>query len=194
MNKKGMFNESLKKDARGLLSLYEASFHGLEGETIVDEAWNFASKHLKDLNLDEVPANLARHVSHAIDMSIHWRPNRLGARWFMHMYEKQQDKIPSLLQLAKLDFNIVQSIHKKEVSNLARWWVELGVNKMTFCRDRLVEHYFWCCSMVFEPQYTAFREMTMKLTCMVTLIDDVYDVYGTLEELEVLTDFIVRFV
>jgi len=125
MNKKDTFNESLKKDVRGLLSLYEASFHGLEGETIVDESCNFASKHLKDLNLDEVPANLASHVSHEIDMWIHWRPNRLGARWFMHMYEKQQDKIPSLLRLAKLDFNIVQSIHKKEVSNLARYTLAL---------------------------------------------------------------------
>lgn len=48
--------------------------------------------------------------------------------------------------------------------------------------------------MVFEPQYTAYREMTTKLTCMATLIDDVYDVYGTLEELELLTDYIVRFV
>ncbi|KAF7849930.1 hypothetical protein BT93_L0113 [Corymbia citriodora subsp. variegata] len=192
MNKTGTFNESLNKDVRGLLGLYEASFLGLEGETILDEAGNFASKHLKDLNLDKVPAILASHVSHALDMPIHWRPNRLEARWFMDMYEKQHDMIPSLLRLAKIDFNLVQSVHKKEISNMARWWVELGANKMTFFRDRLVEHYFWCCAMLFEPQYAAFREMTTKLACMVTLIDDVYDVYGTQEELELLTDFIVR--
>ncbi|KAF7848013.1 hypothetical protein BT93_L2367 [Corymbia citriodora subsp. variegata] len=100
--------------------------------------------------------------------------------------------IPSLLRLAKLDFNLVQSIHRKELSSLARWWVELGANKMTFCRDRLVENYFWSSIMVFEPQYTAFREMNAKIACMVTLIDDVYDVYGTMEELELLTDFIAR--
>ncbi|XP_056158432.1 (+)-alpha-terpineol synthase-like [Syzygium oleosum] len=192
MNKMGTFNDSLNKDVKGLLGLYEASFHGLEGETILDEARNFASKHLKDLNLDEVPAILASHMSHALDMPIHWRPNRLEARWFMDMYEKQGDMIPSLLRLAKIDFNLVQSVHKKEVSNMARWWVELGANKMTFFRDRLVERYFWCCALVFEPQYSAYREMTTKLLCMVTLIDDVYDVYGTLEELELLTDFIVR--
>ncbi|KAI6697377.1 hypothetical protein NL676_017496 [Syzygium grande] len=192
MNKTSTFNESFKKDVKGLLGLYEASFHGLEGEIIVDEAWNFASKHLKDLNLDEIPATVANHVSHALDMPIHWRLNRLEARWFMDVYGKRQDRIPSLLGLAKLDFNLVQSIHKKEVGNMARWWVELGANKMIFCRDRLVEHYFWCCAMVFEPQYTDFREMTSKLTNMVTLMDDIYDVYGTLEELELLTDFIVR--
>ncbi|KAF7850003.1 hypothetical protein BT93_L0028 [Corymbia citriodora subsp. variegata] len=113
MDKMATFNESLNKDVKGLLGLYEASFHGLEGETILDEAWNFASKHLKDLNLDEVPTNLASNVNHALDMPIHWRPNRLEARWFMDMYETQHDMIPSLLRLAKIDFNVVQSIHRK---------------------------------------------------------------------------------
>nr|WNI01951.1 terpene synthase [Psidium guajava] len=131
-----------------------------QGETILDEARNFASKHLKDLNLNKV----FRYTSEPRESCIR----------YAHPLEAKQ------------------SIHKKEVSNMARWWVDLGANKMTFFRDRLVEHYFWCCAMVFEPQYTAFREMTTKLTCMVTLIDDVYDVYGTLEELELLTDFLVR--
>ncbi|XP_030539707.1 beta-bisabolene synthase-like [Rhodamnia argentea] len=192
MNKTGTFIKSLIKDVKGLLGLYEASFHGLEGETILDEAWDFASTHLQRINLDEVPTNLASHVRHALDMPIHWRPNRLEARWFMDMYEKQQDMIPSLLRLAKLDFNLVQSVHKKEVSNMARWWVELGANRMSFFRDRLVEAYFASSLMVFEPQYTTFREMNTKICCMVVLIDDVYDIYGTPEELELLTDFIVR--
>nr|QCQ05477.1 1,8-cineole synthase [Eucalyptus polybractea] len=192
MSKMGTFNQSLHEDVKGLLSLYEASFHGLEGETILDEGWKFASKHLKDLNLDKVPTNIASNVSHALDMPIHWRPNRLEARWFMDMYGKQQDMIPSLLRLAKIDFNLVQSIHRKEVSNLARWWVELGANKMTFFRDRLVENYFWSCIFVFEPQHTAFRELNTRIGCLVTLIDDVYDIYGTPEELELLTDFILR--
>lgn len=191
INKTGTFEESLKKDVKGLLGLYEASFHGLEGENILDEAQDFAFKHMKNLNLNEIPTCLAKQVLHALDMPIRWRPNRLEARWFMDMYGKQQDMIPSLLRLGKLDFNLVQTIHIKEVSNLARWWVELGANKMTFSRDRLVENYFWSCLMVFEPQYTAYREMTTKIGCMVTLIDDVYDVYGTLEELVLLTDFIV---
>ncbi|KAL3754485.1 hypothetical protein ACJRO7_001683, partial [Eucalyptus globulus] len=72
------------------------------------------------------------------------------------------------------------------------WWVELGANKMTFCRDRLIKNYFWSSIMVFEPQHTAFREMNCKIASMVTLINDVYDVYGTPKELELLTDFIVR--
>lgn len=48
--------------------------------------------------------------------------------------------------------------------------------------------------MLFEPQYKAFRELTTKVTSMITLIDDVYDKLGSsLEELELLTHLIDRF-
>ncbi|KAI6668947.1 hypothetical protein NL676_003832 [Syzygium grande] len=117
----GTFKESLEKDVQGLLGLHEASFRGLECKNILDEVRDFASKHLKNLKLDEIPTSLARQVLHALEMPIHWRPNRLEARWFMDMYEKQLDTNPSLLELAKPDFNIVQSIHRKEVSRMARY-------------------------------------------------------------------------
>ncbi|KAI6697452.1 hypothetical protein NL676_017571 [Syzygium grande] len=75
------FKESFEKDVMGLLGLYESSFHGLGGEDILDEAQDFASKHMKNLNLDEIPTSLARQVLHALDMPIHWRPNRWKLNW-----------------------------------------------------------------------------------------------------------------
>lgn len=82
----------------------------------------------------------------------------------------------------------------EDVRQMCRWWLELGVNKLGFSRDRLVEHYLWSCLMVPEPEYGFCRVMLTKITCMITLTDDVYDVFGTLEELELLTDFVERFV
>ncbi|KDP25964.1 hypothetical protein JCGZ_22993 [Jatropha curcas] len=117
----------------------------------------------------------------------------MEARWFIDAFEQKQHMNPTLLQLAKLDFNMVQSIYQKEVGKLARWWaVDLGLNKINFARDRLVEHYFWCCGLAFEPKFESFREMGTKIICLITHIDDVYDVYGSLEELELLTDFAER--
>ena len=74
-----------------------------------------------------------------------------------------------------------------------RWWQELGVNKMTFFRDRLMEFFLWCCIIAHEPQYGSFRIRLTKVSSMITVIDDVYDIYGTLDELELLTDFIERY-
>jgi hypothetical protein len=36
--------------------------------------------------------------------------------------------------------------------------------------------------------------MIVKVLALITTIDDVYDVYGTLEELELFTDVVERFV
>ncbi|KAK9285511.1 hypothetical protein L1049_024705 [Liquidambar formosana] len=187
----GKFKTLLCEDVKGLLSLYEASFFGLEGETTMDEAKAFTTTHLKDLK-GNISASLSRKVDHSLDMPVHWRLTRVEARWFIDTYEQEPDMIPTLLELAKLDYNIVQSIHRSEVSKLARWWVDLGLDKMTFARDRLVEHYFWCLGLLSEPRFGHCREMATKITCLITTIDDIYDVYGSLEEVELLTDFIDR--
>ncbi|KAA8524537.1 hypothetical protein F0562_010960 [Nyssa sinensis] len=187
----GNFRTQLCEDVKGLLSLYEASFFGLEGETIIDEAKAFTTTNLKSME-GEISPSLARKVGHALDMPLHWRLTRVEARWFIETYEQEQDMNPTLLQLAKLDYNIMQSVHRKEVSKLARWWVDMGLDKMSFARDRLMENYFWSCGVFFEPQFGSFREMETKVASLITTIDDIYDVYGTLEELELFTDLVDR--
>ncbi|KAF8043192.1 hypothetical protein BT93_A1512 [Corymbia citriodora subsp. variegata] len=186
------FRESLREDIKGLLSLYEASFYGFEGEAFIDVARTFSSACLENVKGDNDV--WVRKIDHALDMPVHWRPNRLEARWSVDVYEADQRDCsnPILLDLAKLDFNVVQSVYRDEVSKLARWWVNLGLNKMDFCRDRLMEHFLWNALMVYEPQFGAFREMSTKITCMITLMDDVYDVFGSWEELQLLTKFIER--
>ena len=63
---------------------------------------------------------------------------------------------------------------------------------MNFARDRLMENFLWTVGMIFEPQYGYCRRMLTKLGTFITIIDDVYDVYGTLDELELFTDAVDR--
>ena len=44
----------------------------------------------------------------------------------------------------------------------------------------------------FEPQFSSYRRLGTKVNAFVTLIDDIYDVYGTLDELELFTDAVER--
>ncbi|KAK1396202.1 hypothetical protein POM88_006065 [Heracleum sosnowskyi] len=46
--------------------------------------------------------------------------------------------------------------------------------------------------MVPGPEYSAFRDMGTKIICLLVIIDDLYDIYGSLEELELFTDFVER--
>ncbi|KAI9198231.1 hypothetical protein LWI28_012096 [Acer negundo] len=63
---------------------------------------------------------------------------------------------------------------------------------MSFARIRLVESYLWTVRITFEPQFGYCRRMLTKVISLITVIDDVYDVYGTLNELELFTDAVDR--
>ena len=45
---------------------------------------------------------------------------RLEARWYISIYQDEASHDETLLKLAKFDFNLVQSLHKEELSNLSR--------------------------------------------------------------------------
>ncbi|EXC24794.1 Myrcene synthase [Morus notabilis] len=131
-------------------------------------------------------------VSHALELPLHWRTPRLESRWFIDMYERRQDMNPSLLELAKLDFNIVQSTHQEDLKHAYRWWRKTGLGKLEFARDRLMENLLLTLGFAFEPQFSSYRRLGTKVNAFVTLIDDIYDVYGTLDELELFTDAVER--
>ncbi|KAL2323811.1 hypothetical protein Fmac_022869 [Flemingia macrophylla] len=190
----GMFNAELKGDVQGLLSLYEASYLGFEGECLLDEARAFSITHLtNNLKQGIVNTKLAEKVSHALELPYHRRLQRLEARWYLDKYEAKEPHHHLLLELAKLDFNIVQSVHQQELRELSRWWREMGLaSKLDFVRDRLVEVYFWALGMAPHPEFSESRKAITKMFGLVTIIDDVYDVYGTLEELQLFTDAVER--
>ncbi|KAK2980247.1 hypothetical protein RJ640_029528, partial [Escallonia rubra] len=75
----------------------------------------------------------------------------------------------------------------------ARWWKGTGLaEKLSFARDMLMENFFWTVGINFEPQLQFTRRMTTRLISFITVIDDIYDVYGTLEELELFTNAVER--
>lgn len=74
-----------------------------------------------------------------------------------------------------------------------RCWKLLDfATKIPFARDRVVECYFCMVAVYFEPQYSLARITLTKVLAMISIIDDIYDAYGTLEELQIFTEAIER--
>ncbi|KAH1083842.1 hypothetical protein J1N35_023603 [Gossypium stocksii] len=97
------------------------------------------------------------------------------------------------MKFAKLDFKILQHLHKMEINKINRWWKGLDVaTNFPFIRDRLVECYFWMMGAYFEPHYAVARAFVTKVTCLLSILDDIYDAYGTYEELEMFTKAVQR--
>ncbi|XP_049936310.1 myrcene synthase, chloroplastic-like [Nymphaea colorata] len=124
-DERGKFKNTLAEDVKGLLSLYEASHLGFDGENILEEAMTFTTYHLKEM--------------------------------------------------------------------FSRWWrgLELAEN-LKFSRDRLMENYVWTIGINFNPLFSVCRKGLTKLHRFITIIDDVYDVYGTIDELELCTEAVER--
>ena len=55
-----------------------------------------------------------------------------------------------------------------------------------------MESFLWTVEVIFEPHYGYCRRMSTKVNTLITIIDDVYNVYGTLDELELFTDAVDR--
>ncbi|XP_042446666.1 terpene synthase 10-like [Zingiber officinale] len=195
-DEKGQFEDRLRSQTQGLLSLYEASYLEKDGEELLHEAREFTTKHLKNLLEEEgylKPGLIREQVAHALELPLNWRFQRLHTKWFIGAWQRDPTMDPALLLLAKLDFNALQNIYKRELRDVSRWWTDLGLpQKLPFFRDRLTENYLWTVGWAMEPDCWAFRELQTKTNCFITMIDDVYDVYGTLHELELFTDIMER--
>ncbi|KAK0579886.1 hypothetical protein LWI29_033110 [Acer saccharum] len=190
--KMGNFKVCFCEDTKAMLSLHEASYYGLEGESIMEEAWQFTTKHLKNLESTYMDSNLAMEVKHALELPLHWRALRIEARWFIDIYERRKDMNEILLEFAKLDFNIVQGIYQQELKDLSSWWKRCGLGEtLSFARDRLVASFLWGMGTAFEPQFGYCRSIITKSFVLITVIDDVYDVYGTLKNLKLFTVLLI---
>ncbi|XP_019155655.1 PREDICTED: (-)-alpha-terpineol synthase-like [Ipomoea nil] len=83
----------------------------------------------------------------------------------------------------------------EDLKFMSRWWKKsLIPERLTFVRDRVVENFFWTVGSSSDPKYVNCRKIGAKLNCFICTIDDMYDVYGTLDELQLFTDTIERWV
>ncbi|XP_060185402.1 vetispiradiene synthase 3-like [Lycium barbarum] len=189
----GKFKETLLTDAKGLLSLYEAAHVRGHEDVILEEALSFATSHLERIAPNTLDSTLEKHVRHALMQSLHRGIPRAEAHFYISIYENVDSRNEKLLRIAKLDYNLLQMLHKEELRELTLWWKDLDLaSKLSYVRDRMVECFFWTVGVYFEPQYSRARIMLAKCIAIISVIDDTYDSYGTLDELEVFTEAVDR--
>ncbi|KAL5766825.1 hypothetical protein ACOSP7_017442 [Xanthoceras sorbifolium] len=189
---KGNFKESLTNDVLGMLSLYEAAQLEGHGKDILDKAIVFTTAHLQSMAM-HLSNPYAAKITHVLKWPIHKAVQRIESRRFFSIYQDQPSHNQALLRLAKLDFNLLQSLHKKELCQLSiRWKNSNFVGKLPFARNRLVECYFWILGMYNEPYYAVSRRILVKGAVILTILYDIYDAYGTPDELKLFTEAVER--
>eukprot|EP01018_Ginkgo_biloba_P004092 Gb_24809 [translate_table: standard] len=180
------------REITSMLSLYRASELAFPGENVMDEARIFTTKYLRgaltsisDWNNNR---NLGQEIKYALENPWQKTVPRYEAKRYCQIYQPDN----AWLGEAKLDFNIVHSDLLEEMKNVTRWFKDSGLPQFTFARERPLEFFFLIAAGTFEPQYAACRLAFTKVACLQTVLDDMYDTYGTLDELKLFTEAVRR--
>jgi len=116
---KTIIRENTNYDIETLLSIYDASFLGFEGEKWLDEARVFSRKRLEELRKTCKEQQLMKGaVGPAQEVPLHWRLPRLETRRLLD--QSQENEISDIIKFAKLEYNQVQLVHQADLSRLSR--------------------------------------------------------------------------
>ncbi|XP_047983102.1 gamma-cadinene synthase-like isoform X1 [Salvia hispanica] len=115
-------SESHSIDIEGILCLYEAAHVRIHNEKSLDEAAKLTVDQLNQMlpTLDQSPIMIEK-VEQSLKHSIHRGLPLLNIRFYISIYERERATDESLLKLAKLNFNFLQNIYRKELAELTRW-------------------------------------------------------------------------
>ncbi|KAL8227106.1 hypothetical protein R6Q57_016938 [Mikania cordata] len=190
IDENGTVKGHLNEDIMSMLNLYEATYHSLENESILENARIFTKKKIIKQSIVKIADKyIVSLINHALDFPLHWMVPRVETKWFIEVYERRNGMNPIVLELAKLDFNMVQAIHQEDLKYASRWWKDTCWNNFSFARDRLMENFMWSVTKNYLPGFKGRRDFT-KINAMITTINDVYDVCGSLQELEQFTSIV----
>jgi hypothetical protein len=115
----GSFKKCLIDDVSGMLSFYEATHLRVRGEDILDQAVVFTTTNLESATTG-VSYPLAAKITQALQRPLRKDLERVCARRYIPIYQDEASHNEALLKLAKLDFNLVQSLHKEELSEITK--------------------------------------------------------------------------
>nr|UPQ49788.1 ent-isopimara 8,15 diene synthase [Vittaria appalachiana] len=195
----------------GLHNLHRASQLLFPNENILENSYNFTRSFLvekqKEENLHDkwvisksIKAEVEYSLSHPWIQSL----PRIETRNFIENYGVKDAWIAKSLykmkfinnetyvNLAKVDYNYCQFLLQKEMAHILKWNEKCGFDKLIFARQNPIGCFFSIAATLFEPEYMHARITWAKMSILITLIDDLYDVHGSLHDLAKFTSMIER--
>lgn len=175
--KDGMFEEKLTQDIRGLMELYEAAQLVTEGEDILDEAAKFCSQF----------------VSNRLKHPYHKSIARFTAKKYIRDFQGINGWEKTLKELAKMDFSLAQTANQQELAQISKWWKDLGLaREFKHARNQPLKWYTWSMASLSDPSMSEQRLELTKSVSFIYVIDDIFDLYGTPEDLTLFTQAVHR--
>ncbi|CAA7029782.1 unnamed protein product [Microthlaspi erraticum] len=194
LDKKSGIKDDVQNDVKGLIELYEASELGVEGEETLDCMKMFTYNRLNELCSGR-QSHEDREIMSSLAQPRHKTLRRLTSKRFMIKIAGDEDNecLQSLLRVAEIDSIILKSLTQDEISQTFKWWRELGLEKeVEKARSQPLKWHTWSMGILQDPTLYEQRLDLTKAISLIYIIDDIFDVYGELEELSIFTQVVER--
>ncbi|KAK3155873.1 hypothetical protein QOZ80_2AG0099740 [Eleusine coracana subsp. coracana] len=186
----GEFNLALSKDIPGLLSLHDMSHLNMGGEASLYMAKEFSSKHLTS-SIKFLEPSLAKYVRQSLDHPYHLSLTQYKARHHLSYLQSQPNRTIAVEELAIAEFQFNKQLHQTEMQEIKRWWMDLGLtHEIPVVRDQVLKWYMWAVTILQESFFSRYRVEITKIISFIYVVDDIFDLVGTPEELSRFTDAI----
>ncbi|CAL5008603.1 unnamed protein product [Urochloa decumbens] len=150
-------------DATCLLMLYNAAHVRTHGEEILDNIITFNKIRLQSLMTKKLEPELAEEVWCTLETPRFRRVKRVEAKRYISAYEKKATRDETILEFAKMDYNILQAIYCNELKELTIWWKDFQLETdLRFTRDRMVELHFWMMGVVIHTAKSYHAEVKWR--------------------------------
>nr|XP_034573066.1 terpene synthase 2, chloroplastic-like [Setaria viridis] len=189
-NSAGEFSLAPSKDIVGLLSLHDMSHLDIGEEASLYKAKVFSSKHLASA-IRYLEPGLARYVRHSLDHPYHLSLMQYKARHHLSYLQSLPSKkcATAMQQLAIAEFHLNKLLHQKEMEEVKRWWMGLGLaQEIPAARDQLLKWYMWSMMILHGSSFSTYRVELIKVISLAYIVDDIFDLVGTQDELSLFTE------
>ncbi|MED6165159.1 hypothetical protein PIB30_096896, partial [Stylosanthes scabra] len=200
INNKVNFREGYGEDVKGLIALHEAAQLSIgEEDTTLEDAgllsrellhsWLSSRHQGHHHNHDEV-----QYVASCLQQPLHHNLPRFMDKTILLRNFKADDKDSMcFMELAEINSCIVRIMNQHEGLQVSKWWKgqDMG-EEAKFAGYEALKWYMWSMTCFTDPSFSQQRIELTKCIALVYVIDDIFDVYGTLDQLTLFTDAVKR--
>jgi len=191
-------------DTEALLELLQASHTQMsEEELVLESIGSWSSELLKQqLRSGKISRHVDRaEVEHVLKFPFHSNLDRLEHRWHIEHFKKQGfqmlksaystcDADEEIVSLAVDVFHSCQAVYQEELQIIERWVKDMRLDKLDYARVMPLICLFPSAATMFPAEMSEVRIVATKTNILATIVDDLFDVGESREEMENLVTLI----
>ncbi|KAL1289373.1 hypothetical protein AAHE18_20G053300 [Arachis hypogaea] len=193
-NNRVQFGEAYGEDLTSLIAVHEAAQLSIgEEDTSLEDVGRLCRELLHSWLSRHHHHHEAQYVAISLQQPLHHNLPRFMDKTILLRNFKPDKKSVCFVELAEINSCIVRLMNQHEALQVSKWWKGEAMSKEPkFAEYEALKWYMWSMACFTDPSFSDQRLELTKPISLVYIIDDIFDVYGTLDQLILFTDAVKR--